>query len=169
MKRLLMPLCMLALISVGCNHIEEKAEKDVAAAQTFNLAAAKDSIAASNTAFAKALANKDSAGVAALYTSDAVLMPANMPVFTGTAAITSFMGEGIRGGMNSINLQTTEVFGTGDIVTEVGTYTLSFGPDQDKGKYIVIWKNEGGKWKMFRDIFNSDNPPPPAPPVQKNN
>ncbi len=167
MKHLLMPLCMLALLSVGCNHIEEKAASDAAATQTFNLDAAKESIAASNAAFATALANKDSAGVAALYTSDAVLMPANMPVFTGTAAITSFMGEGIRGGMNSINLVTTEVFGNGDILSEVGTYTLSFGPEQDKGKYIVIWKNDGGKWKMFRDIFNSDNPPPPAPPPAK--
>ena len=166
MKRLLIPLCMLALISVGCNN-EKAAEETAAPTSTFNLAAAKDSIAASNAAFASALANKDSAGVAALYTSDAVLMPANMPVFTGSAAITSFMGEGIRGGMNSISLVTTEVFGAGDMVTEVGTYTLSFGPDQDKGKYIVIWKNEGGKWKMFRDIFNSDNPPPPAPAPAK--
>jgi ketosteroid isomerase-like protein len=30
----------------------------------------------------------------------------------------------------------------------------------DKGKYIVIWKQEDGQWKLHRDIFNSSMPPP---------
>jgi ketosteroid isomerase-like protein len=32
----------------------------------------------------------------------------------------------------------------------------------DKGKYIVVYKKDGDKWKLYRDIWNSDNPPPPA-------
>ncbi len=32
----------------------------------------------------------------------------------------------------------------------------------DKGKYIVVWKKENGDWKVWRDIWNSDNPPPPS-------
>ena len=161
MKHLLMPLSMLALLSVSCNHIEKKAEQDAAASQTFSLAAAKDSIVAANADFAKAMNSGDSAGLVAMYTSDAKIMAANMPTFSGTAAITSFAGEAIRGGMNNFKLETTEVYGNDELLTEVGTYTLSFGTQQDKGKYIVIWKKEGGKWKLFRDIFNSDNPPPP--------
>ena len=31
------------------------------------------------------------------------------------------------------------------------------GKEIDKGKYIVLWKMEDGKWKLHRDIFNSDN------------
>jgi ketosteroid isomerase-like protein len=27
-----------------------------------------------------------------------------------------------------------------------------------KGKYIVLWKKENGKWKLHRDISNSDLP-----------
>ena len=158
---------MLALLSVGCNHIAKKAEQDVAASQSFNLAAAKDSIVAVNAVFAKAMNSGDSAGVVALYTSDAQIMAANMPTLTGTAAITSFAGEAIRGGMNNFKLETAEVYGNDEMLTEVGTYSLSFGKDQDKGKYIVIWKKEEGKWKLFRDIFNSDNPPPPMPPPAK--
>jgi ketosteroid isomerase-like protein len=34
----------------------------------------------------------------------------------------------------------------------------------DKGKYVVILKQVGGKWLVAHDIFNSDNPPPPPPP-----
>ena len=33
----------------------------------------------------------------------------------------------------------------------------------EKGKFIVVWKEENGKWKMHRDIWNSDAPPPPPP------
>ena len=25
----------------------------------------------------------------------------------------------------------------------------------DKGNYIVVWKKDDGKWKIFRDIWNS--------------
>ncbi len=28
----------------------------------------------------------------------------------------------------------------------------------EKGKYIVLWKKEEGKWKLFRDCYNSDMP-----------
>ena len=27
------------------------------------------------------------------------------------------------------------------------------------GKFIVIWKEQGGQWKLHRDIFNSSIPP----------
>jgi ketosteroid isomerase-like protein len=32
------------------------------------------------------------------------------------------------------------------------------GKQIDKGKYIVLWKKEDGKWKLFRDCYNSDLP-----------
>lgn len=32
------------------------------------------------------------------------------------------------------------------------------GKQLDKGKYIVLWKKEEGKWKLFRDCYNSDLP-----------
>ena len=158
---------MLALLSASCNHIEEKAAQDATPTATFNLAAAKDSINAVNDALEKAVNTGDTAAVITFYSSDAVLMPANMPAMSGTAALSSFFGEGIRAGMKDFKLEATEVYGNDEMLTEVGNYTLSFGPEKDKGKYIVIWKKEGGKWKLFRDIFNSDNPPPPMPPPAK--
>jgi len=46
---------------------------------------------------------------------------------------------------------------------ETGKYELFVGDkvSAEKGKFIVIWKEENGKWKMHRDIWNSDAPPPP--------
>jgi len=162
-----MPLCMLTLFFVSCNNSEKAAETNAAGSESFNLAAAKDSIDAVNAVFAKAMNSGDSAGVVALYTSDAQIMAANMPTFAGTAAVSSFVGEGIRGGINNFKLEAKEVYGNDEMLTEVGVYTLKFGDQADTGKYIVIWKKEGGKWKLFRDIFNSDNPAPPMPPPAK--
>ena len=28
----------------------------------------------------------------------------------------------------------------------------------DKGKYVVVWENENGSWKIYRDIFNTSMP-----------
>jgi ketosteroid isomerase-like protein len=48
-------------------------------------------------------------------------------------------------------------------MTETATYDLQVANNQslDKGKYIVVWKQDNGTWKMNRDIFNSDMPPAP--------
>jgi ketosteroid isomerase-like protein len=165
MKPLLSAFCLLAILS-ACNNAEKSADTataDSPTSNTFNLAAAKDSIAAMNAAFASAMKAGDSVGVAAVYTSDAILMPANMPAFKGHNEILSFAGEAVRANMGTFKLESTEVYGNDEMLQEVGVYTISDdkGTAVDKGKYIVLWKKEGGRWKMFRDVFNSDNPPHP--------
>ena len=47
---------------------------------------------------------------------------------------------------------------------ETGRYELYDAQNKilDKGKYVVVWKQENGEWKLFRDIFNSDLPAAPA-------
>ena len=54
------------------------------------------------------------------------------------------------------------MWGTPEIVTEEGELSLFASDDTlvEKGKYIVVWKKEEGKWKIFRDMFNSDLPVP---------
>ena len=67
------------------------------------------------------------------------------------------------------NLKTDELTGDENGLQEVGTYTVSSaeGTELDKGKFICLWKKEDGKWKIHRDVFNSDLPPPPPPPAKK--
>ena len=57
-----------------------------------------------------------------------------------------------------------DVWGTADLLTEEGEVTMftKDGQQIDKGKYLVVWKKEDGKWKLFRDMFNSNLPPPAA-------
>jgi ketosteroid isomerase-like protein len=71
-------------------------------------------------------------------------------------------------GVKSFTLNTKEVYKGDEVVTEVGTYEMGDGNKAiDKGKYLVIWKKDGDKWKLFRDIWNSDNPPPPPADAKK--
>ncbi len=157
MKRTLLLLSMACTMLFACKHLEAVKEN---ATGSVNLDAVKASIAAGNKAFSEAWAKGDSNAIAACYTADACLLPANNNKICGTQALASFMGQGYRMGFKSIQLSITEVLGSGDYVSEVGTYELKDDAQKsmDKGKYMVLWKRDNGTWKMYRDIFNSDMP-----------
>jgi hypothetical protein len=50
------------------------------------------------------------------------------------------------------------------IATEVGAYELKGkgGKVLDHGKYIVVWRREGERWKLLRDMFSTNVPPAPT-------
>lgn len=167
MKKLIIGFVVIACtitLFTACSN--EGATTDSA---TFSLDSAKTAIAASNKNFGASWATGDSAMFAGCYTSDAVLNAPNMPAMTGTAGITAFFNEGYKWGIRNVALQTNEVFGGKDCVVETGTYELFMenNVSGDKGKFIVMWKEENGKWKMYRDVWNSDLPCPPPPPAAK--
>ena len=63
-------------------------------------------------------------------------------------------------GIKALKLETIEIEDYGDTASEVGRYTLADanGEVLDHGKLVVIWKQEGGQWKVHRDIINSSLP-----------
>ena len=63
-------------------------------------------------------------------------------------------------GFKTATLEIVEAEGHGDTAIEVSKYTLQGEGGQvlDEGKYIIIWKQEDGQWKLHRDIFNSSLP-----------
>jgi uncharacterized protein (TIGR02246 family) len=112
--------------------------------------------------FSAAIARGDAAAVAAVYTSAAQVFPPNQDIVTGRAAIQQFYQGLIRAGVKGVPLTTREVEAQGDTAYEVGTYRVTGDGNKvlDSGKYVVVWKREDGKWKMHRDIWNSNLPPP---------
>ena len=135
---------------------------------TFNIDSVKAAIASSNAVYGECFATGDSTKFANCYTADACINPPNMPRMCGTQAITTFFNAGYKQGIRNLKITTEDIIGSENSVAEIGKYevlgdkAVSF----EKGKFIVIWKNENGKWKMYRDIWNSDNPPPSVMPKE---
>ena len=80
----------------------------------------------------------------------------------GTAGLVHFFSEGFtKMGIKNIKITTTDVYGGKELVAEEGKYELTGadGKTIDKGKYTVLWKEEEGKWKIYRDIGMSEMPP----------
>jgi len=134
------------------------------AAGLFNLDSAKAAITAANNLFSEAIAKGDSTAASALYSKDACIMQAGMPKICGASGIESFFASSKKMGIAGIKITSLEVVGGKEMVSEEGAYELlaADGKTIEKGKYIVNWKQEDGKWKIYRDISNSDAPPPPA-------
>ncbi len=123
---------------------------------------ARDGIEATNKELTSALAKGDAAAVAATYTSDAQMFPANSDVVSGRAAIQNLWAGWIGAGIKRLTLEPVEVEEMGNTAYEVGRYTMpgDDGKLLDAGKYIVIWKREQGKWRLYRDIWTTSMPAP---------
>jgi uncharacterized protein (TIGR02246 family) len=119
-------------------------------------------IRAANTQFMEAFGRGDAKGLAALYTTGGHLLPPHSAVVAGREAIRAFWQGAMDLGLTAATLDTVEVDGQGETAIEVGTYTLRVAGGQvaDTGKYVVIWKTDGGTWKLHRDIWNTSQPAP---------
>jgi uncharacterized protein (TIGR02246 family) len=120
-----------------------------------------DAITAGNEKFMETYNSGDAAGLADLYTENGQLLPTGSDFVTGKAAIQAFWQGAMDMGIKTVRLETVEAEGHGDTVIDIGKYTLSgeAGKVMDRGKYIVILKQEGGQWKLHRDIWNSSLTP----------
>jgi len=119
-------------------------------------------ILSANKSFMSTFGQGDAAGMASLYTEGGQFLAPNMDFITGREALQQAFQGLMDMGVKGIKLETVEVEGYGDTASEVGKYTLSAEGGQvlDQGKYIVIWKQEDGQWRLHRDIFNSSLPAP---------
>jgi ketosteroid isomerase-like protein len=126
----------------------------------FDLANAKKEIEAANREVSEFMAKGDSAGLASCYGTEGILLLNNMPAVKGKENLTKIWGGFINAGIGAIELNTTEVWGDENFITEEGTFVLKAkdSTQLDKGKYLVLWKKENGKWRFHRDISNSDLP-----------
>lgn len=152
-----MAVCLFfALFITACNPATEST-KETQTAPAFDLATAKAEIVAANKDFSARLGKQDSTGLSNLYSQDAKFMMNGSPAIIGRPAIQHAFAGLINSGISRIDLTTVDVWGSENLVTEEGEYTLFAGEAQvDKGKYLVLWKKEEGNWHLFRDIFNSD-------------
>jgi uncharacterized protein (TIGR02246 family) len=107
--------------------------------------------------FMNMVSKADAAGIARRYSNDAVVMPPNHDFVKGRSSIEGFWRQMFNTGAKRLQLDIEKVEDYGDIVTEIGRYTVYSEQDEpvDDGKYLVLWRQENGEWKLFRDIWNS--------------
>ena len=113
-------------------------------------------------AWVERYAANDAAGVAALYTEDAQLLPPDMEIVSGRAAIQEFVAKTNPPGGPEFEIATIETRVFGDYAHRQGSFTVK-GPDGtpiETGKFIELWKKVDGKWLIHRDMWSSNAPPP---------
>jgi ketosteroid isomerase-like protein len=118
-------------------------------------------ITSADEKFMAAFSQGDAARIAELYTEHGQVLLPNNEVISGKLGI-RMVWQGAMMMAKQISLETIEVEDRGDTAYEVGKYVLhnKAGHVFDQGKYIVIWKQEHGQWKLHRDIWNSSLPRP---------
>jgi uncharacterized protein (TIGR02246 family) len=114
-------------------------------------------IEATNAKWAEFFSKGDFAGVASLYTDDAVGFPPASPMVRGKAAIEA-MWKGLAQQVSDPKVTTVEVKRLGrSAAREIGTFSLKTKeatPKEITGKYVVLWEKVRGRWKLATDIWN---------------
>ena len=120
----------------------------------------KAQIDANNAAWSVAANRGDAAAVAALYTEDATMLPPGMDIQHGRAAIEQAVATMGKSGIRNFSLVAQSVSQVGpDTAVEIGRFSVeAMGPRKKwvpvDGKYVVVWKQVGGRWLLNVDIWN---------------
>jgi len=104
--------------------------------------------------------------MASLYEEDAILLPPTTSVAKGRAAIRRFLqlqfSQLADSGYTSEVDRAVEIRVSGNLGVRSGTYSTKdqSGGVVDTGKWLEVWNKAGdGKWRVSRDISNSDTLP----------
>ena len=133
-------------------------------------------IRAGTESWVKSFNAGNASAVTALYAEDAVLMPPNSAPARGTAAIKEALAREIagakKGGVSFVIGTNDEVGVSGDMAWHSGGYFVMDKANKpvEAGKFLEVWERKNGKWRITRDIWNSNGSagaPPAAPPEPK--
>ena len=104
--------------------------------------------------------SKDTSFLNNIFTEDARVLPPNSEILTGRKAISQLNTDWVNYGIYEFKELTTSFYGNQDYLIDEGTYYLRYGEENtiDKGKYINIWKNVNGEWKLYSNIWNTNLP-----------
>ena len=164
-SKILLAVTVAGFLSTGCNNNsaanKNTGDNNIA---TFDISAMKKIIQEHNDAFMKAHITRDTAILNGMYTKDAKVFAPNSEVITDRAVIEAMNLEWVNYDVREARETSTALYGNEDYLIDEGTYYMSFGEDSivDKGKYLNVWKQEDGKWKMFRNTWNTSLPLTPS-------
>lgn len=107
----------------------------------------------------KAYNSGDAEGIAALLTEDAVVMPPNAPIVEGRSAIKAFYRQHFANRVVPAKTDERELIVFGDMTYRQGVYALQLPEGHTEyGKFVELWKNDNGQWRLHRSIWSSNEP-----------
>jgi ketosteroid isomerase-like protein len=160
-----MSMALAPLLVCSCADREAGGQQGVPqATANFDLSAARSIIERKNAQFTAAHVAGDAATIDAMFTRDAKSFPPGSEVAIGAAALHTLTVEYLKSGIKSFTEQTTDLYGTSEILIDQGEYSVTYGPNNavERGKYLNVWKQEDGEWRIHANIWNT-SPPLTAP------
>lgn len=120
---------------------------------------AKSFLDSINAKFSEQIALGDSTALASHYWPDAELLLDNSEVVKGKDILNAW-GGAIRMGVKEMTFSTTDITGSPTFIIETGNYEMKDRSKTllDRGKYVVVWENRNGEWKLYRDIGSTSLP-----------
>uniref|UniRef100_A0A8R1DJR7 DUF4440 domain-containing protein n=1 Tax=Caenorhabditis japonica TaxID=281687 RepID=A0A8R1DJR7_CAEJA len=104
--------------------------------------------------FMKAFNAGDAAGAASVYDPDGYFMPNGRNPVKGRTGIEAYFKEDMADGVQTAQIITEEVNGSGDWAFERGSYHLDGTKGRESGAYLQIWKKVDSVWLIHNDCFN---------------
>jgi uncharacterized protein (TIGR02246 family) len=100
--------------------------------------------------------------VAALFSTDGIMMPPSRNMAEGPRAIESTSRALGEAGYEDLRFETMRVSYSGDIAVETGRYSIMRRQENgttiaDRGKFVHTWRRLGA-WLMTTECWNSDLP-----------
>ena len=65
-------------------------------------------------------------------------------------------------GVTEFREETTHFYGNTEYMVDAGTCVVTYGPAQvtERGKYLNVWTQVNGSWKIKANMWNTDAPAP---------
>jgi ketosteroid isomerase-like protein len=158
---LVVPALVIALSSAsGCtgDGRVDPASAGRSGAVSFDLAAARKVIEENNERFTRAHVTGDSVLIDTMFTQDARVLPPGAGPVIGRTAIAGLTRQYIESGVTEFREATTDFYGNEELLIDQGSYVMVYGREKtvERGKYLNVWKKEGGTWKIYSNIWNTD-------------
>lgn len=131
---------------------------------SFDLDATRRLVAELNERFTNAHVTGDVATVDAMFAPGAISYPPGAAAVSGLPALHDFTVAYLEAGLTEFREETTDFYGNAEYVVDAGTYVVTYGPDHvtERGKYLNVWQQVNGSWKIRSNMWNVDEPALPT-------
>ena len=150
---------IICLFILSCNSDDTKEAGQKEQRPAFDKQWAQSFIDSVNAKFSKEFSAGDSAALASHYWPDAEILLANSEAIKGNDILAAW-GAMTHMSIKEFTFSTTDITGDAEFLIETGKYEMKDEKQTlvDRGKYVVVWQNRNGEWKLYRDIGNTSLP-----------